>query len=289
PHFIFLGFTAAAIAMCIYALGARQAYDALIPLFWMAYNFYMFLMAIVFMLGRVNHRTTERLYINVPVEIHTGLSALCGVTEDVSDKGLAVLMDDPEYIPDDSSFRVTLRDNGYCANMEAIIAHIDQVDGKWKYSMQVKPCSPQDKAQYSQIVYDRHYALSNAITATAMDELNAIRNGRSKPFTESRRSLPRIPLTLDVCIKETGRAQIADYSYKNMLLKYSGELPPEITVVLSNGYSMTCYIAAQKGEFWLYEILDWEKHAQSPEVLRLIAQKNATRAARATFNPVEQT
>lgn len=273
PHFIFLGLTVAAAIVCIYAVVAYQAYGALIPLLWLAYNFYMFLMAIIFMLGRINHRTTERLYISVPVEIDTGFSTLNGVTEDVSDRGIAVLLDDPEYVPDDSSFYLILSDNGYTANMEAIIAHIDQVGGKWKYSMQVKPRSFEDKAQYSQILYDRHYALSSAITATAIDELSSIRKGRRKLFTESRRSLPRIPLKLDVHIEEAGHAQIVDYSYKNILVEYAGELPPQMTIILNDGYKMQCRFVAKKGSAYLYEIPGWEKHTKAPEVRRLLEEK----------------
>jgi cellulose synthase (UDP-forming) len=197
PHVIMLALCVLSIARCaMRAAESGALYDALI-IFWLAVNVKNLLFAIRFMLGRPNFRKAERFSAALPAELKYGGRNLRGVTCDLSETGLAVLLDRPGYVPPGDEFAVFLSDsaNSLACELQCSLAHVASSGGRWKYSARVVSMEERAKRAYFQMIFDRDHPLPKTLASSASPfrRLAAAIGVVVGASLQSLRKLPRVP------------------------------------------------------------------------------------------------
>jgi cellulose synthase (UDP-forming) len=167
PHMLMLGLCMCAIATCLLRIIMDGAlYDAVI-LYWLIINVKNIFFAICFMLGRPNFRATERFDAEIDAEIEFERGTARGKTCDISETGLAVLMDSEQNVPPDGVLSLLLRDGPYVSRLRGKLVYAAERDGVWKYCINITDIGEADRRDYMQLVFDREHSLPKTMNASA--------------------------------------------------------------------------------------------------------------------------
>ncbi|MGI6169457.1 MAG: glycosyltransferase family 2 protein [Christensenellales bacterium] len=266
PHMILAGLSVAGLVFCINDLIVWQNYGGIIIFYWLVVNLYTLLNAIVLIAGRINYRSDERFYASVPVTLDTGTVRLEGETADLSENGIAVLLEKTEYLPYEDSILVELSYKDYCARLMAKVLHVQQVGKVWKYSMKITEITESNRQQYLQIVFDRDHTLPNIIESNLRkDTMSTFKGSVSKPVS-SNRKLPRIPMNVTLPTASGGQVEIINYNYEYILLNSTPILEEMLTILWDEGLELHCERigAQQQGASVLYRVENWQELAAMP-------------------------
>lgn len=261
PHILLAIPSVVGIAFCLYDFVVNKSYGGVIIFYWLVMNLYTLLNAILLIAGRINYRNDERFYAQVPVVIKVGRLDIRGETADLSENGLAVLLDYPEYLPNEKSFQVQLRHKEYIAHVKAKCRHVVQVGEKWKYSLQITDCSEEDRRQYLQIVFDRSHSLPKFITSGLVEDTATAVKGVVSRQLLSNRKLPRIEMNAILPTADGGEVEILNYNYEYILLKNSPSLKIVTDILLGDEIRLHAirHGEMEGGSGILYRIENWER------------------------------
>ena len=215
PHIILLVMSALALVILIArSITTRSLYSPII-LYWVSINLKNLVFAVFFMYGRENHRMADRFFINIPVAAEFSDYTYEGLTADVSETGLAILLEKPIYFPADEIVKLTVETEDYIAHLSGRISNVSQAGEKWRYSFQVEPNDENEKRQYLQIVFDRDHTLPKRLDKSTgiIDDFNLNLAARSKKTSASKRKLPRIVLDLPFSIGQNKEGRLLDFNY----------------------------------------------------------------------------
>ena len=169
PQMILLVFDAVALVMAVAGALRTQNYGAAVIIYWLVLNAQHLIMALFFMSGRRNLRTTDRFYAEVPVEISYQGKQYYGLTCDFSETGLAVLCDKSIYMPHgEEQMSIKIKTDRYKAKLDAKCVHVQKKGDKWKYGIQITGMDGTDKDEYFQILYDRDHSLAKTMSPSEM-------------------------------------------------------------------------------------------------------------------------
>jgi cellulose synthase (UDP-forming) len=169
PHMLMLGLCLCAIATCLLRIIMDGAlYDAVI-LYWLLISVKNLFFAICFMLGRPNFRAAERFNAEIAAEIGCGGDTARGMTCDVSETGLAVILDGELHVPPDGVLSLRLRDGPYVSRMRGRLVYAAERDeaGRRKYCVNITDMEEADRRVYMQLVFDREHSLPKTLKASA--------------------------------------------------------------------------------------------------------------------------
>lgn len=271
PHLLLVGATAVGLVFCLRAMVVHQAYASIVLVFWLVVNLYFLLMAVFFMRGRVNFRREERLLVKAQVSIKLPESGrlLSAETTDLSESGMALVLDFPEYIPYDTDVSMRIEDSGFEADFFGRVTHVAQAGNQWKYSIKITEIEEMQHREYLQLLYDRHHTLPIIITSNAIHDVKANLRGRKSSLTSSNRRLPRMPMNQTVSLKDGGTAILEDFNYEFLRLSASNALPDMVTIVLGDDTQLHC--ARVKGtQKPLYRVENWQEISTSAELRTVI-------------------
>lgn len=240
PHMLLAGATLIGLWQCIKNIILYKSFGNIVLIYWLIVNLYFLYMATIFMLGRINFRSEERFYAPVNIEIRTLTDVYAGVTSDISEGGLAVLLDAPEYIPYDEDLEISVQYLDYSANIKGRIVHVARAQDKWKYSIKITGMTGENKGIYFQIVFDRGHTLPTIIKSGIVKDFTETINGRTDRLVISNRRLPRIPLDVAVQTVEGRPVTIVNYNYEYLLLKGLDTNSDEVNLNLADGLMLKC-------------------------------------------------
>ncbi len=106
------------------------------------------------MLGRNVLRKSERIKAKAQVKVNFYHYHVIGTTNDVSDEGMSIVVNQDQYIPDDCTVDLEVKDGHYQAHLIGNVVHVRKHEKGWLYALEVKPVDDQNKSQYMQIIYD---------------------------------------------------------------------------------------------------------------------------------------
>ena len=109
-------------------------------------------------------RNYERILAAVDCTLTTEGETLSMVTHDISEGGMAIVLDTPRYIPSEAEFAVRLVTDHYTSEFTAKVTHVTSFGNKWKYAFKVHEITEQDQRQLLHIVYDREPTLPQKLT-----------------------------------------------------------------------------------------------------------------------------
>jgi len=235
-------------------------------------NLYFLLMAVFFMRGRVNFRREERLLVKAQVTIKLPGSGrlVHAETSDISESGMALLLDFPEYIPYDVDLPMQMEDGRYASNFFGRVTHVAQTGVRWKCSIKVTEIEEAQRREYLQLLYDRHHTLPIFITSNALSDAKVNFRGRKSSLTSSNRRLPRLVVNQTVQIKEGGTAVLEDFNYEFLRLSLADTLPDLMTIVLPDDVELRC-ARVEGTQKPLYRVKNWQEISASESLRAVIA------------------
>lgn len=198
PHLILALITAIAFCTSAHGILASRNYGGVVVLYWLLVNLYTLLNAVVFLSGRINYRRDDRLQAQVPISLRLGSSELQGVTADLSEHGMAVLLDTTVVLPNHDCFPVELRERNYRAVLLVHLKDVQQAGKQWRHSLQIVGSAEIDRRQYLQILLDRQHTLPKTIQAGFLQDCLSVARGLTSRVFASYRKLPRVWMQTDV-------------------------------------------------------------------------------------------
>lgn len=270
PHILLLIATLIGIYFSIEQMVLYKSFLGIVVIFWLCMNAYFLTMAIFFLLGRINYRSADRFYAEVPVRFTVGTREVEAMTCDISEFGFAFKTDFPEFIDGVKTF--TLQDGDWTATVDAEVVHVTQVGKLWKYSLKLQPLSFEERQNFDQIVFDRFPTLSSEIKTTALKDLAVFFKRKTSGFMASKRQLPRIDLSCTLETEDGCSVQVKDYNYRYMTI--TGDVPMAVfslklgdaTLVLRKADGAS----GAKGD--LYEVVNWKEVSESDSLKAALVQ-----------------
>ncbi|MDO4437852.1 MAG: glycosyltransferase family 2 protein [Eubacteriales bacterium] len=275
PHMILLAASIVGIYFSIKNIVIYKNILGLVVLFWLCMNTYFLSMAIFFLLGRINYRSSERFRAEIPVTFSVGIRKVNGITCDISENGLAFTTEFPEFVHGVVSFE--LQDKKWSAKVPGEIVHVSKFRDKWRYSVKLTDLSFEEKQNYDQIVYDRVPTLATEIKTNAFKDLLVFFKRKTAHSVLSKRKLPRIVLNTSLQAVDGSTVHVADYNYQYMLI--TGAVPAsEFDLKMGNTIlHLKKNQSAIGGKDNLFEIENWESISASVDLhealLELIQEK----------------
>lgn len=294
PHiFLFVASLAAIAIAILYIIENATLYNIII-IFWLIVNSKNLFFGACFMLGRKNFRKADRFFVRLPVNVVCNGRSYEGVTTDISETGLAVLLQFPVFIPNDEVFTVQITTDRYQSRMHCEVVHVDPPDKEghgWRYCLHIAEMDEENRRSYYQIVFDRAHTLPDRIAgrSTLYDDFSLNIDKRLNTALQSAiRKLPRIPVGVRVESTEGGEVYIQDFNYKFMWLQgaersgdaaFGLEVAPDVVIEVEK-VSGTAGIRKAKG---LYRVLNLDRLLDNPRyeevIVRWVENHRAATAA----------
>lgn len=267
PHIILAILSITGLYYCVRDILMVETYGSAIILYWLLFNLYYLVISVIFIAGRINYREDERLYASVPMTLIVDNRELKGITSDISEGGMGVLLDSPEFIPYDKDVLGVLSYKDYTAEMKAKVLHVQQVGDKWKYSLKITDCTEENRMKYLQIVFDRDHTLAKTIQTGLLKDTVAPVKGSIKRTERSNRRLPRVPMNQTMNTLDGQTVTCLNFNYEYILLDAEGGLPDALTIALEADILLECKKVQEKGgdSKSLYQISEWREISGSEQ------------------------
>src|SRR5699024_3572218 len=110
---------------CIRIMFDSGSFGPIVVLFWVVFNLFLLIMSLFFVDGRVAKRKAERVAVTMTSVIDNGIIKLTGVTRDISESGLSILLAEPFYLETGNQVFVTLDNGTYLAKLKVQIVYVN--------------------------------------------------------------------------------------------------------------------------------------------------------------------
>lgn len=297
PFLILIILSVIGIINCIRIMFDSGSFGPIVVLFWVVFNLFLLIMSLFFVDGRVAKRKAERVAVTMTSVIDNGIIKLTGVTRDISESGLSILLAEPFYLETGNQVFVTLDNGTYLAKLKVQIVYVNMSGNRWNYSMKILDyLNTYD--DYLQMLYDRVPRLPQEIQkdSGSFDDLKLnMKNRVTSPFYQKRKR-PRILLDTMVNyyiyeatdskeVKErmepTGKIKLHDFDYYYACLD-SVITPEHIVIQFTEGIRFDCTYKTQLSNgYQLYQVVNYEEVVSNPLKLKQLAkwlQKNNVKA-----------
>ena len=248
------------IIRCIAMMLQGSTAGPIVVLFWIVFNMYLLIMSCFFVISRDFLRKHERVAVEMDYTMDTEGIIYTGKTRDISEEGIAVWMDEPDFIGNEVPVYFNLETDRYKARLEGRIAHVEKREGKWLYAFKVVDyCGTYD--EYLQIVHDRLPALPQDLKkgGSVFEDLSINISRRIARTVYQNRKAPRVIVDEAIPSKDGKVFYIKDFNYQYCTLKISGEAPDDI-VLLADDVELECTKVGQThGDLTLYKIANYDK------------------------------
>lgn len=221
PHIILAILSVIGICRCIKWTFESGTPTFIVLIFWLVLNMYNIVMSIFFMLGRKVNRKYIRFRLNEKAVISFEDKEIVCDTYDISEGGIAVISDSPEYIPYDRRIDISVKTERYSTKFKASIVQVNEIKGSFKYSFKIDEIDEDNFKQLLGVVYDRVPSLPKNIEKnnSIFDDIriNILRR-TAKPITFKRKSV-RIDLNKKIQSLECGIVEIVNFNYDYIAVK----------------------------------------------------------------------
>ena len=271
PHLVLFIFSAIALVLSLRDLLMYGAVGAIIIIYWLFVNSTSLLMAIFFMLGRKNYRSSERFYEKVPVTIYIDDLPYHVYTEDFSEGGMSVIFPTAVYISEDEEVNVEIFDKGYEARMKMkVAAVVTQKNGEHKFAFEITEMDEANKKEYFQIIYDRVHSLPKTISmrSSVYGDISANIKERFAKAEDSTRKHVRIDINRKYPLTTGEMVYLKNYNFNYVLLIEETTLEDDIEILIEEDIIMKC--KRYKGS--LFKVENIEELLNDPEFMLLIEE-----------------
>ena len=282
PHICILVLSVMALVLGLRDMLLYQQLGAMVVVYWLCVNVTSLAMAVFFMMGRKNVRTSERFYNHVKVNIEYQGKSYEGMSTDISEGGMAVELAQAVYLPykvgDDAE--LTVRDGDYCAHLQGRIVSVQKRDDNWKYCIKLEELDEEAKREYMQIIYDREHTLPKEISpkSSVFGDFAMILDKKAKGVYELQRKTARIQVEKSFQTTGGDTVVIKNFNFVYVLLEGNASLGDEIEIILEKDLIMKCRREKDKGAS-LYAIQNLEELMQDDTFIECVNQWNENEKA----------
>ena len=255
------------------SIAIKSLYNPIV-LFWLGAGAKNLIFSIFFMLGRVNYRSFERFYGNLPMGVACFGQRYSGHTVDFSDTGLAAVFDVPLNCRSDAIVDVLVKTEHYAAHMKCRVVNVkqqpDNEEGQWKYGFVIEAMSEENRRQYLQILYDRAHSLPKRFknNASVFDDINTNLMLRTRRKEFNVRKMPRLTVELPFLTEEGISGMLHDFNFEFARIDMDEILRPNETLTLHYGEGLTLVVMpniAGEGGSVLYRIVNADAILTHPD------------------------
>lgn len=261
PFLILIVLSVIGIINCVLIMFDSGSFGPIVVLFWLINNLFLMIMSLFFVDGRVPYRKTERVTAAIDSEIDNRVIKMKGVTRDISETGISVLLNKPFYLEAESEVEVTLISESYTARLKTQIVFVSSFGDKWNYSMKILDYMD-SYDEYLQMLYDRVPVLPQEIKkdSGSFEDLKLNTKKRvTAPFYQ-KRQYPRILLDTMVVYSKSGKdgeqkiINVYDFNYRYVSLD-SDITSKQIVLYLLEDISLDCvYDMELRNGYKLYRV-----------------------------------
>lgn len=275
PHIILLALSLFTVLRCLREIFIFQHHSAYLILLWAIYNAALLGCAIFFYAGQAGVRLVRRVSADYAATLTVGENDISARVVNISETGLGILTDFPEYIPYDKPTQITLKSGTYSATVSATVIHARmQQDGKSYYyglTLDSAAISEDNWAQYCQMLYDRETDFAKKIEDGFLSRIPKIYRGLLVPSSQSERKLARIILDTDAnnTNSESGDAiSLCSFNYQYISIRALAYPPQRLSLLLPNDFTLRCRRASDDmnppySPRIFYSIDDWDTIAET--------------------------
>lgn len=283
PFLILIVLSIVGLINCVTIMFDSGSFGPIVVVFWLVYNLYLLIMSLFFVDGRVPYRKTERVAVALPCTLKNEVYTLNGVTRDISENGISVLMDKPHYFPEGEWLEVEAASEKYNAKLLVEVVYVSKMDDAWSYSMKIVDYKD-TYDEYLQLMYDRIPVLPKEIKkdSGSFEDLKLNTKKRiASPFYQ-KRQYPRVLLDADVayCIpkdelkssgmSEKGKIHVVDFNYCFVTLE-SKKTPKKITLLPNEKYYLKCeFVEELQSGQKLYRVVNAEEIWKDDSVMNAL-------------------
>ena len=240
---IFLALTVFGLGRCVYQTFQTGTLMYIVIMFWLLVNLFNLSMALFFIFGRRHHRQFERFNAEVDCAISFDDRIIRAQTTNISEQGISVVLNFPEYIPSDRPVTVRLATGRYKAAWSGRVANVIHSKGRWRYGFEITDISENDRREMLQIVYDRDPTLPREINAdmSTVDDIVVNIWRRAEGGDYFSRRLPRIELSTLVETDGGSKRLLRDFNYEYLTVHFPHrQKAPENLVLVEYGIRIRC-------------------------------------------------
>lgn len=275
PFVLLVVLSVIGIGNCLRIILVSGSMGPTVVLFWLIVNFFTLLMAMFFIMGRNLMRGSERARVEEKCRLHTMNGTYTVMTTDMSETGVAVLLDYPISYKENEIIGVDIWTDRYSCEVKGQIIHVSEGEKRWKYALRIV-----DKGerydQYLQILYDRIPTLPQNLDSSsgAFDDLKINVNKRaSKPFYHKRK-LPRVEMLVDLPDQRGRQWTVKDFNYRFVSIK-TEDIPKEIELVINNQLGIKLHGTYEKTieqGLQLYKVINFDELYEDKEKNRFLEE-----------------
>lgn len=270
PHIILFILSVVALVIAIRNAVIYQSFGSIVVIYWLLVNSASLIMAIFFMFGRKNYRTTERFNVHIPLSITVGEQNYETTTLDISEGGISTVVSKAIYFDDDDIFEVQLRDRNYNAAMKVQIASVAEIKNQgFKYCFQIVEIDDENKKEYMQILYDREHTLPQTISTTfsVYGDIASNIKGRVSKTTKSARKFARLEINREYPLLRNGSVFIKNFNFEYVLLEDRVSNPVNCKIELGENVVMECH----KEKNGLYMVDNIDELMENPDFQKILS------------------
>jgi cellulose synthase (UDP-forming) len=249
---LFLTASVVGLVRCVYETFKQGTPMYIVIMFWLFVNLFNLIMAVFFMYGRQPHRQFERFQVEVDCIITYGSRIIRTKTDNISENGVSVIFNFPEFMSADEDIIVKMATDFYETTWTGRVANVMNVKGKWKYGFEMTEITEENKRQMLQIVYDREPSLPKEIEAglSTVDDIMINIWKRTAGRDYYSRKLPRIDLYNYVTSLEGEKLLLRDFNYEFLTIQFlRGQKIPEKLSIMENDIKIECSLQDKNSKF----------------------------------------
>lgn len=298
PFLLLIILSVIGIANCVVIMFDSGSFGSIVVLFWLVYNLFLLIMALFFVDGRVPMRKSERVRALVPCRIHLNGYSHTGVTRDISEEGVCVILEEPHYCPDGQSDAVTIEflDDHYPATVKARLVYVGSMkhspksgnsllrrkkDTRWTYAFRFEDlCGCYD--QLLGLLYDRVTTMPGQIRLDSgvFEDLSINLKQRTIPPYSEKRSYARIEKDEIVPCPEAPNGIVKMHDINYVCVTLTGTDLPQVLTLQIAGLDLKCLLNRYNGDgHILYMITNIDELMRSAENEQALSQWMASTAA----------
>lgn len=276
PHLILFIANIIALIISLTQLLLYKNVGGIIVIYWLIVNGLNLLMALLFVAGRKNLRSNDRFKAALPAVLSYKGNEYRGETQDISDNGLSVLLDMPTFIKEDEIVGVTLENEPYKAAMKCKVAHVMKQESCWKYGLKITGFKDNQKAEYYQIVFNRHHSMNDEMgfAVGTFDDIFVNVKHRVIGNKKSVRKYPRIQVNKNFETTDKRSVKIEDINYQ--FVKLDSAYGEQVEVKINDKIILRCKDSGIRPG--LYEITNSDSLLENQEFLNQMASWNQNTA-----------
>ena len=239
PHTILIILSVIGIANCIRWTFTTGRIDYFVILFWLFVNLFNLVMSLFFVMGRNAVRKNERQAAEIPCTITARYGSYKGVTRDISEGGVAVIIPYAFDVDEEEICGIQLDSDRYHAAIEGKIVSVTKTKQGWCYVFGVTGLKD-SRQDFLQLIYDREPSLPDNLdeSLSSFDDLRLNITRRVVKSDFQNRKKARIPVMRSFTANMGDKVKMINFNYQFALFELGVFAPDHFTIELEKGLTI---------------------------------------------------